>query len=89
MVAEHIEDIIGLLFKYIRLLQNSRFPEWIFNEVVEFSHLKLNFILDYNVNNIKNYMNEHVNAHKIGRPIKLVGHLLHENAMSYNKHLNS
>ncbi|XP_020092162.1 insulin-degrading enzyme-like 1, peroxisomal isoform X2 [Ananas comosus] len=40
---EHIEDIIGLLFKYIRLLQNSRFPEWIFNEISAISKTQFHY----------------------------------------------
>ncbi|KMZ56644.1 hypothetical protein ZOSMA_933G00010 [Zostera marina] len=28
----HVEDIVGLLFKYISLLQNSGIHEWIFDE---------------------------------------------------------
>ncbi|XP_073115982.1 insulin-degrading enzyme-like 1, peroxisomal [Elaeis guineensis] len=31
---EHIEDIVGLLFKYILLLQNSGIMKWIFDELV-------------------------------------------------------
>ncbi|KAG1368760.1 Insulin-degrading enzyme-like 1, peroxisomal [Cocos nucifera] len=31
---EHIEDIVGLLFKYILLLQNSGVMKWIFDELV-------------------------------------------------------
>jgi insulysin len=30
---EHMEDIIGLLFRYITLLQTSGTPKWIFDEV--------------------------------------------------------
>ncbi|KAM0952033.1 putative insulysin [Dioscorea sansibarensis] len=31
---EHVEDIIGLLFKYIALLRNSGIHKWIFDELV-------------------------------------------------------
>uniref|UniRef100_A0A0E0LME8 Uncharacterized protein n=1 Tax=Oryza punctata TaxID=4537 RepID=A0A0E0LME8_ORYPU len=31
---EHMEDIIGLLFRYITLLQNSGTPKWIFDELL-------------------------------------------------------
>jgi secreted Zn-dependent insulinase-like peptidase len=34
-----MEDVIGLLFRYITLLQNSGTPKWIFDEV--------NLISDY------------------------------------------
>ncbi|CAK9155611.1 unnamed protein product [Ilex paraguariensis] len=30
---EHVEDIVGLLFEYIRLLQQSGVCKWIFDEV--------------------------------------------------------
>lgn len=32
-IAEHMQDIIGLLFKYISLLQQSGICKWIFDEV--------------------------------------------------------
>jgi secreted Zn-dependent insulinase-like peptidase len=38
-MIEHMEDVIGLLFRYITLLQNSGTPKWIFDEV--------NLISDY------------------------------------------
>jgi insulysin len=31
---EHMEDIIGLLFRYITLLQTSGTPKWIFDELL-------------------------------------------------------
>ncbi|KAH7661765.1 Insulysin protein [Dioscorea alata] len=31
---EHVEDVVGLLFKYIALLRNSGINQWIFNELV-------------------------------------------------------
>lgn len=31
--AEHMQDIIGLLFKYIHLLQQSGICKWMFDEV--------------------------------------------------------
>ena len=33
-MPEHIEDIVGLLFKYILLLQKSGVTKWIFDEVI-------------------------------------------------------
>ena len=36
-VTEHVEDIVGLLFKYILLLQNSGVMKWIFDEVIRTS----------------------------------------------------
>lgn len=33
LMVEHMEDIIGLLFRYITLLQTSGTPKWIFDEV--------------------------------------------------------
>uniref|UniRef100_A0A0D9X0K9 Peptidase M16 N-terminal domain-containing protein n=1 Tax=Leersia perrieri TaxID=77586 RepID=A0A0D9X0K9_9ORYZ len=30
---EHMEDVVGLLFRYITLLQNSGTPKWIFDEL--------------------------------------------------------
>jgi insulysin len=32
---EHMEDIIGLVFKYILLLKENGIHEWIFDEVIE------------------------------------------------------
>lgn len=32
-MIEHMEDIIGLLFRYIALLQTSGTRQWIFDEV--------------------------------------------------------
>jgi secreted Zn-dependent insulinase-like peptidase len=31
--AEHMQDIVGLLFKYIHLVQQSGICKWIFDEV--------------------------------------------------------
>ncbi len=33
LMIEHMEDIIGLLFRYIALLQTSGTRQWIFDEV--------------------------------------------------------
>lgn len=33
LVIEHMEDTVGLLFRYITLLQTSGTPKWIFDEV--------------------------------------------------------
>ena len=33
IITEKFEDIVGLLFKYIHLLQNSGTQQWIFDEV--------------------------------------------------------
>jgi insulysin len=34
MILEHMEDIIGLIFKYLLLLKENGVHEWIFNEVL-------------------------------------------------------
>lgn len=33
LLAEHMQDVVGLLFKYINLLQQSGASKWIFDEV--------------------------------------------------------
>jgi hypothetical protein len=35
MISEHMEDIIGLVFKYIDLLKEDGIHEWIFDEVID------------------------------------------------------
>ncbi|WOK97143.1 insulin-degrading enzyme-like 1, peroxisomal isoform X2 [Canna indica] len=40
---EHIEDIVGLLFKYISLLQESGVNKWIFDELVAISETKFHY----------------------------------------------
>jgi hypothetical protein len=53
-VIEHMEDTLGLLFRYIKLLQNSGTPKWIFDEVIWFGiHV---FIIK--MNNIAHYQNQ-------------------------------
>ena len=34
-ISEHMEDIVGLIFKYLFLLKEDGVHEWIFNEVTE------------------------------------------------------
>jgi secreted Zn-dependent insulinase-like peptidase len=34
MISEHMEDIIGLVFKYILLLKENGIHEWIYDEVI-------------------------------------------------------
>jgi secreted Zn-dependent insulinase-like peptidase len=38
-MIEHMEDVVGLLFRYITLLQTSGAPKWIFDEVNLFMNL--------------------------------------------------
>ncbi|KAJ8464650.1 hypothetical protein OPV22_027202 [Ensete ventricosum] len=40
---EHLEDIVGLLFRYISLLQNSGVNKWIFDELVAISETKFHY----------------------------------------------
>nr|XP_009388449.1 PREDICTED: insulin-degrading enzyme-like 1, peroxisomal isoform X2 [Musa acuminata subsp. malaccensis] len=40
---EHLEDIVGLLFRYISLLQNSGISKWIFDELVAISETKFHY----------------------------------------------
>lgn len=37
-ILDHIQDTIGLLFKYIELLQHSGVCQWIFDEVFHFDN---------------------------------------------------
>ncbi|KMZ64568.1 putative Insulin-degrading enzyme [Zostera marina] len=39
----HVEDIVGLLFKYISLLQNSGIHEWIFDELKAISDIGFHY----------------------------------------------
>jgi secreted Zn-dependent insulinase-like peptidase len=34
-ISEHMEDIVGLIFKYLLLLKEDGVHEWIFNEVMQ------------------------------------------------------
>lgn len=34
-ISEHIEDIIGLVFKYLHLIKEDGVHEWIFDEVID------------------------------------------------------
>ncbi|XP_042422587.1 insulin-degrading enzyme-like 1, peroxisomal isoform X1 [Zingiber officinale] len=40
---EHIEDIVGILFRYIDLLQNSGVNNWIFDELVAISETQFHY----------------------------------------------
>ncbi|THU45479.1 hypothetical protein C4D60_Mb02t18360 [Musa balbisiana] len=40
---EHLEDIVGLLFRYISLLQNSGVNKWIFDELAAISETKFHY----------------------------------------------
>ncbi|XP_042422583.1 insulin-degrading enzyme-like 1, peroxisomal isoform X3 [Zingiber officinale] len=40
---EHIEDIVGILFRYIDLLQNSGVNKWIFDELVAISETQFHY----------------------------------------------
>ena len=33
MVSEHMEEVVGLTFQYIRVLQQQGVAEWMFEEV--------------------------------------------------------
>ncbi|KAL5197066.1 hypothetical protein ABZP36_000578 [Zizania latifolia] len=40
---EHMEDIVGLLFRYIKLLQSSGTPKWIFDELVAICETRFHY----------------------------------------------
>jgi secreted Zn-dependent insulinase-like peptidase len=43
LMIEHMEDIIGLLFRYIALLQTSGTRQWIFDELVAISEMGFHY----------------------------------------------
>lgn len=42
--VDHMEDIVGIVFKYIALVKDSGIHKWIFDEVI---NVNLMLLLDY------------------------------------------
>jgi insulysin len=46
-ISEHMEDIIGLVFKYLRLLKEDGIHEWIFDEVIDRYVIHLYYLVKF------------------------------------------